>query len=78
MIYIATNGDTWDSIAFKSYGDEFQFVQVMAANRDKSDIVVFGGGESVIVPDTIITQDSIISSPWQDGAKIRVISPAWS
>lgn len=78
MIYTAAKGDTWDSIAYKAYGDEFQFVQIMEANRDKSDTVVFDGGESVVVPDVVISEDTIISSPWQDGPKIRVITPPWS
>ena len=78
MIYIAANGDTWDAIAFKAYGDEFQFPQIMEANRDKSDVVIFSGGESVTIPDRVVVEDTIISSPWQTGSKIRIISPAWS
>lgn len=77
MIYTAANGDTWDSIAYKVYNDEFQFVQIMEANRNFSDVVVFSGGESVYIPDEIITENTIIATPWQEGATIRIITPAW-
>lgn len=77
MKYIAVNGDTWDSISYKAFGDEFQFAQIMEANREYSDVVIFVGGESVTIPDQIVVEDTVISSPWQTGAKIAVITPAW-
>lgn len=50
-IYIAESGDTWDSISFKFYEDEFRIELLMNANKDLMHIFVFGGGERVKVPD---------------------------
>ena len=38
-IYIAKSGDTWDSISFKFYEDEFKIE------------LLFGGGEKINIPD---------------------------
>lgn len=50
-IYIAESGDTWDSISFKFYEDEFRIELLMNANKDLIHIFVFGGGERVKIPD---------------------------
>lgn len=50
-IYIAESGDTWDSISFKIYEDEFKVELLMNANKDLMHIFVFGGGERVKIPD---------------------------
>lgn len=50
-IYIAESGDTWDSISFKIYEDEFKVELLMNANKDLMHIFVFGGGERVKIPE---------------------------
>ncbi|RKW44920.1 MAG: phage tail protein [Lachnospiraceae bacterium] len=50
-IYIAKSGDTWDSISFKIYEDEFKVKLLMNANKDLMHIFVFGGGERVKIPE---------------------------
>ena len=50
-IYIAGSGDTWDSISFKIYEDEFKVELLMNANKGLMHIFVFGGGERVKIPD---------------------------
>ena len=50
-IYIAESGDTWDSISFKNYEDEFKVELLMNANKDLMHIFVFGGGERVKIPE---------------------------
>ena len=42
--YTTIQGDTWDSIAFKIYGDEYKVQLLMEANREYMDIFVFSGG----------------------------------
>lgn len=49
-IYIAESGDTWDSISFKIYEDEFKVELLMNANKDLMHIFVFGGGERLKIP----------------------------
>jgi len=50
-IYIAESGDTWDSISFKIYEDEFKVELLMNANKGLMHIFVFGGGERVKIPE---------------------------
>lgn len=50
-IYIAESGDTWDSISFKFYENEFKVELLMNANKDLMHIFVFGGGERVKIPE---------------------------
>lgn len=50
-IYIAESGDTWDSISFKIYENEFKVELLMNANKDLMHIFVFGGGERVKIPE---------------------------
>lgn len=78
MKYTCAQGDTWDSIAFKAYGDEFLFTQIMDANRYFSDYVMFNGGEVVEIPDQVVIENTLFSTPWQTGANIRVIEAPWS
>ena len=63
--YIAVHGDTWDSIAYKTVGDEFMCDQICAANsREHEGVVMFEGGETVIIPDVVAVQSMIIKAPW--------------
>lgn len=63
--YTAVHGDTWDSIAYKVYGDEFLCDQLCKANsRHMSDIVMFEGGEKVTIPDSLAADSTIIKAPW--------------
>ncbi len=63
---IASDGDTWDSIAYKYTGDEFQCDEIRQANsRDYSDVIMFEGGESIVIPDEAVVQTSIIKAPWE-------------
>lgn len=49
--YTTIQGDTWDSIAFKIYGDEYKVQLLMEANREYMDIFVFSGGLEIKCPD---------------------------
>lgn len=77
MKYVAVQGDTWDSIAYKAFGDEFMFPQIMDANRDYYDVVIFEGGESIDIPDKIVTENKLVASPFEKGESIRIISSPW-
>ena len=67
MTYTAANGDTWDSIAFKFYGDEFLFLKLHAANERKyPDVVMFEGGEVVDIPDNLTVQTKVYKAPWSE------------
>ena len=77
MKYTASFGDTWDTIAYKVCGDEFECDAMRRANRPYSDVLGFDGGESLIIPsdigDSLTTEAlSVVSS-----ASVRVIAAEW-
>lgn len=77
MKYTASFGDTWDTVAYKVCGDEFECDALRRANRPYSDVLVFDGGESLVIPsdigDSLTTEaSSVISS-----ASVRVIAAEW-
>lgn len=77
MIYIASSGDTWDSIAYKAFEDEFMFPQIMESNRKYYDIVIFEGGEQLVIPDKIVTENKLVASPFESGSVVRIITSPW-
>lgn len=77
MKYTASLGDTWDTVAYKVCGDEFECDALLRANRQYSDVLVFEGGELLIIPsdigDSLTTEaSSVVSS-----ASVRVIAAEW-
>ncbi|MBQ9241647.1 MAG: tail protein X [Proteobacteria bacterium] len=65
MKYTAVHGDTWDSIAYKTYGDEFLCDEICKANaRQYEGVVMFDGGEIVEVPESLSPKTEIIKAPW--------------
>lgn len=50
-IYTTIQGDMWDSIAKRCYGDEAGMNVLMAANPEYISTVVFSAGVTLIVPD---------------------------
>lgn len=77
MKYTASFGDTWDTIAYKVCCDEFECDALRRSNRPYSDVLVFDGGESLIIPsdigDSLTTEaSSVVSS-----ASVRVIAAEW-
>lgn len=59
---IATQGDTWDLIAYREYGREFHVNELINANPSLSDVIIFEGGEEVVIPDV---KEETTSTPWR-------------
>lgn len=49
-LILATAWQTWPSIAFDQWQDEMLFPTLMDANPELAEILVFEGGEPVIIP----------------------------
>jgi len=47
----AKQNETWDILAYRELGFEFFAKDIMLANQGLSDVVVFDGGEQVVIPD---------------------------
>lgn len=65
-IFIASHGDTWDSVAYKTTGNEFLCDIIRQANSSLfSDVVIFEGGERLNIPESIQAEIKTIKTPWE-------------
>jgi len=51
MNYTTTQGDTWDTIAFKLYGRESLMTRLIRANPEHARTVIFSAGVVLAVPE---------------------------
>ena len=77
MKYTASFGDTWDTVAYKVCGDEFECDALRRANRPYSDVLVFDGGESLIIPSDIGEILTTEASSVVSLTSVRVIAAEW-
>lgn len=64
--YMTSQGDMWDAIAYRLWGNEALFHHLLAANPRHRDIVVFPAGIVLAVPD--ITPELTVKAvdpPWK-------------
>lgn len=67
--YTTIQGDVWDLIAYKLYGDEKYMKNLIEANWQYIDIVVFSSGTVLNVPD--IPDETMEDVPfWRDDGDI--------
>ncbi len=62
--YTAKQGDTWDLISFILYSSEYYIAELILANPDHSDVIIFEGGEVLIIP-IINNTDTSLLAPWR-------------
>lgn len=60
-IYYTEAGDTWDKIAYEQYESEKYMEQLILANWDKLDVLVFSEGEEIILPE--LTDEELDDTP---------------
>ncbi|MFC4102907.1 tail protein X [Paenibacillus xanthanilyticus] len=66
MTYMTKQGDTWDLIAFAQLGSEVYMTDLIRANPDHADTVVFSAGAVLTLPG--IEQGAAVSAelpPWK-------------
>ena len=63
-VYKTIQGDTWDGIAVKVYGDEKYMNELLEANQAYREIIIFPANVSLSLPD-IQTQTPTILPPWK-------------
>lgn len=59
--YVTVQGDMWDGIAYKVYGDETKMSELIQANVRHKDIYVFPAGIELDVPETVSEDKAVIS-----------------
>ena len=62
-IYITQEGDQWDAIAYKVYGNELRADFLMKANPEHLDIFTFGYGTTLRTP--ALPEESLDLPPWR-------------
>lgn len=64
--HITTDGERWDQLAYRYYGDAAAYEWIVAANPDIPMMLVLPGGLELAIP--VIEADSTISAlespPW--------------
>ena len=66
-IYRSLQDDAFDSIAYRLFGDENLCVELMAANPDKMDVLLFGPGEEIEIPDLVVPpKEANDLPPWYE------------
>ena len=63
-VYKTIQGDTWDGIAVKVYGDEKYMNELLEANQAYREIIIFPVNVSLSLPN-IQTQTATILPPWK-------------
>lgn len=66
IVHITTQGERWDLIAYRYYGDATQYGPIISANPNVVIEAVFEGGIAIEVP--ILIQSSTVSAdlpPWR-------------
>lgn len=62
--YTTTQGDMWDMIAYKMYGDEYKMHYLMDANPNYVDTVIFSAGIVLTVPE-LTSSETANLPPWK-------------
>ena len=63
-IYKTIQGDTWDNISYKVYGEEKFSKSLIRANPRYMNIAIFSGGIELICPDIPNTKNLTLP-PWR-------------
>lgn len=65
--HIAKKGETPDILALKYYNDEFMSSYILEANTQYNDVVIYEGGEELVIPIFDTIEDDSTLAPWRRG-----------
>lgn len=76
---VAVSGETWDKIAYRTYGDGYEFMMddILAANRQYSRVLAFEGGEVVLAPSTNDNPYIRIEEAYGTQTTVILVNPPW-
>lgn len=64
--YVTTQGDMWDGIAKKTLGSEYYMTELIDANQEHRETVVFSAGVTLVIPE-VSTPTPQNLPPWKRG-----------
>lgn len=62
--YTTTQGDAWDTIAYRLFGEERLAHLLMQANPEHMDVLMFPAGVLLTVPKVAPPQQALKLPPW--------------
>lgn len=68
MKYYTTQGDMWDGISKKVYGNEKYAGEIMKANPEYAEVYIFGAEVELNIPDIDLTPKPKLMPPWRSEA----------
>lgn len=63
--YTTVQGDMWDAIAYKIFGNELYMNELMETNETYRNTAIFPEGITLNIPDINVIQSSKILPPWK-------------
>ncbi|MFG6330031.1 MAG: tail protein X [Lachnospiraceae bacterium] len=71
MIYKTKQGDMWDYIAWKVYGDEAYVNVLYNANPGYLKVFIFDDGREIICPEISGSNDNTDTPEWRDNENLE-------
>ena len=65
-IYTTMQGDAWDAIAYRLWGEERLFMELVRANPEHLDTVIFPAGVELVVPERPAVATPLELPPWRN------------
>lgn len=66
-MYVTKSGDTWDVIAKRLYGNEVFMVELMRANPEHMNVVIFPSSIRLVTPEIKAVKTTDCLPPWKRG-----------
>lgn len=66
--YVASHGETWDSISMDFYGTPYKIAELISCNPQYSDILIFEENTELSIPILEEATDNDTLAPWKRGA----------
>lgn len=64
--YTTSQGDTFDSIAKQFYDSERYFTEILKANVNYANVIVFSSGIELVIPEiSTVEEDTSATAPWR-------------
>lgn len=64
--YTTSQGDTWDMISYKVYGNEKHIDALLQANLIHRNTIIFSANETLVIPKIEVLQHTMLP-PWKRG-----------
>ncbi len=65
-MYVTVQGDMWDGIAKKTLGSEYYLTELIDANQQYREIVIFPANVQLIIPEVTVSIPLALP-PWKRG-----------